>query len=147
MADRIQYGCATVDKSHRRNERSALCLCSDAAPNGRGLRDRELHDDFYGTLAQDYQQKRNKFCSALAKAGLTPSIPEGAYYVLADVSRLPGDTGKARSMYLLEKTGVAGVPGEAFFSGKAGANFIRFSYAKTEPDLDEACRRLTAVDF
>jgi aminotransferase len=111
----------------------------------RGIR--ELPDDFYGSLARAYQQKRDKFCTALSKAGLTPSVPEGAYYVLADVSRLPGKTGKARAMYLLEKTGVAGVPGEAFFSGTAGANFIRFSYAKTDHDLDEACRRLTQASF
>jgi len=111
----------------------------------RGIR--ELSDDFYGILARDYQQKRDKFCSALNKAGLTTSVPEGAYYVLADVSRLPGGTGKARAMYLLEKTGVAGVSGEAFFTGQAGANYIRFSFAKTDPDLDEACRRLTQVDF
>lgn len=112
----------------------------------RGIR--ELPEDFYGSLARDYQRKRDKFCSALAKAGLFPSIPEGAYYVLADVSRLPGDIGKARAMYLLEKTGVAGVPGEAFFPvGGAGADFIRFSYAKTDSDLDEACRRLTQASF
>ncbi|TKB69753.1 MAG: aminotransferase class I/II-fold pyridoxal phosphate-dependent enzyme [Nitrospira sp.] len=107
----------------------------------RGIRD--LPDDFYGSLARDYQHKRDRFCSALAKAGLTPSIPEGAYYVLANVSRLPGDSGKARAMYLLDRTGVAGVPGEAFIPGAAGANFVRFSYAKTDLDLDEACRRLT----
>ena len=107
----------------------------------RGIR--ELPDEFYGSLARDYQHKRDRFCSALAKAGLTPSIPEGAYYVLADVSRLPGDTGKARALHLLEKTGVAGVPGEAFFTGLKGGDFIRFSYAKTDPDLDQACRRLT----
>ncbi len=111
----------------------------------RGIR--ELPDDFYEGLARDYQQKRDKFCSALAKARLTPSIPVGAYYVLANVSRLPGDTGKARAMYLLEKTGVAGVPGEAFFTGQKGADFIRFSYAKTDADLDEACLRLTQVGF
>ncbi|MBS0181883.1 MAG: aminotransferase class I/II-fold pyridoxal phosphate-dependent enzyme [Nitrospira sp.] len=111
----------------------------------RGIR--ELPDTFYESLARDYQQKRDRFCSALTRAGLTPSIPEGAYYVLADVSRFSGDTGKARAMYLLEKTGVAGVPGEAFFSSKAGANFIRFSYAKTDADLNEACRRLTQASF
>lgn len=66
---------------------------------------------------------------------------------MADVSRLPGDTGKARAMYLLEKTGVAGVPGEAFFLGGAGADFIRFSYAKMDSDLNEACRRLTQAGF
>jgi aminotransferase len=42
---------------------------------------------------------------------------------------------------------VAGVPGEAFFSGAAGADYIRFSYAKTDADLDEACRRLTQAIF
>lgn len=103
----------------------------------------ELSDSFYRDLACAYQRKRDRFCSALAQAGLTPSIPNGAYYVLADVSKLPGANGKARAMYLLEKTGVAGVPGEAFFSGAEGANFIRFSYAKTDIDLDEICRRLT----
>jgi aminotransferase len=111
----------------------------------RGIR--QLSDSFYRNLADDYQYKRDRFCSALAKVGLTPLIPQGAYYVLADVSRLAGDTGKARAMHLLEKAGVAGVPGEAFFSGKRGAQFIRFSYAKTDADLDEACRRLTQDRF
>ncbi len=106
-----------------------------------------LPSEFYKNLAYEYQHKRDRFCRALAQAGLTPSIPRGAYYVLADVSRLPGNTGKARAMYLLGKTGVAGVPGEAFFSGPEGANFIRFSYAKTDADLDEACRRLTQTRF
>ena len=102
----------------------------------------QLSDDLYGELARSYQDKRDRFCSALAEAGLTPSIPDGAYYVLADASKLPGSTGKARAMYLFEQTGVAGVPGEAFFSGHTGADFIRFSYAKTDEDLEEACRRL-----
>jgi aminotransferase len=105
----------------------------------------QLPDSFYRDLARDYQAKRDRFCHALAKAGLTPSIPQGAYYVLADVSSLPGNTGKERAMYLLNKTGVAGVPGEAFFSGPEGHHFIRFSYAKTDSDLDEACRRLAQI--
>lgn len=105
----------------------------------------ELSEGFYQELARTYQVKRDRFCSALTETGLTPLIPSGAYYVLADVSKLPGRTGKNRAMYLLEKTGVAGVPGEAFFSGQEGANFIRFSFAKTDSDLDEACQRLARV--
>ena len=104
----------------------------------------ELPDSFYRDLACDYQQKRDRFCQALAKAGLTPSIPQGAYYVLADASRLPGTTGKARAMFLLETIGLAGVPGEAFFSGLRG-QFIRFSYAKIDSDIDDACRRLARL--
>lgn len=102
----------------------------------------ELPPAFYEHLSRDYQDKRNRFCAALQKAGLAPSVPEGAYYVLADVSRLPGATGKARAMYLLDKTGLAGVPGEAFFSSPDGHRFIRFCFAKTETDLSEACHRL-----
>jgi aminotransferase len=107
----------------------------------RGIR--ELPDSFYEQLRQDYQGKREKFCRALSQAGIAPSVPQGAYYVLAEVSHFPGQTGKDRAMSLLDKTGVAGVPGEAFFTSKAGADFIRFSYAKTDQDLEEACRRLT----
>jgi aminotransferase len=102
-----------------------------------------LSDQFYRDLAQEYQRKRDRFCQALTKAGLAPSIPQGAYYVLADVSSLPGCSGKDRAMSLLNRAGLAGVPGEAFFSGKEGARFIRFCFAKTNADLDEACRRLT----
>jgi aminotransferase len=105
----------------------------------------ELPDSFYRDLARDYQQKRDRFCQALAKAGLTPSIPRGAYYVLADASRLPGTTGKARAMFLLGTVGLAGVPGEAFFSGPEGKQFIRFSYAKIDSDIDDACRRLARL--
>jgi aminotransferase len=105
----------------------------------------ELQESFYRDLARDYERKRDRFCQALAKAGLTPSIPQGAYYVLADASRLPGITGKERAMSLLETIGLAGVPGEAFFSGAEGRKFIRFSYAKIDSDIDDACQRLARL--
>ena len=105
----------------------------------------ELPDSFYRNLARDYQRKRDRFCQALVKAGLTPSIPQGAYYVLADTSRLLGTTGKERAMCLLERIGLAGVPGEAFFSGADGKQFLRFSYAKTDADIDEACSRIAKL--
>lgn len=105
----------------------------------------ELPGAFYRQLAKDYQAKRDRFCAALVQAGLAPSVPQGAYYVLADATRLPGKTGKDRAMHVLKTVGVAGVPGEAFFSGSEGSRFIRFSYAKTDADLDEACRRIARL--
>lgn len=105
----------------------------------------ELPESFYRDMAKEFQQKRDQFCAALTRAGLAPSIPQGAYYVLADATRLPGKTGKERAMALLQTIGLAGVPGEAFFSDQEGARFLRFSYAKTQPDLDEACRRLAKL--
>ena len=105
----------------------------------------ELLDLFYRDLAHDYQRKRDRFCQALTKAGLTPSIPQGASSVLADTSRLPGTTGKERAMFLLETIGLAAVPGEAFFSGPEGRQFIRFSYANIDADIDDACRRIAQL--
>ena len=105
----------------------------------------KLKATFYQELLQSFQRKRDQFCQVLEDIGLAPSIPQGAYYVLADVSRLPGINGKERAMYLLEKTGVAGVPGEAFFQGDVGARYVRFSFAKIDADLDVACQRLKAL--
>lgn len=102
----------------------------------------ELSPSFYHDLRTTFQAKRDRFCEVLERVGLRPTIPQGAYYVLADVSGIPGNTGKARAMWILEKTGVAGVPGEAFFQGEQGSQYMRFSYAKTDQDLDEACSRL-----
>ena len=70
-----------------------------------------LQDDFYQQLVTEYTWKRDRICSVLDKIGLTPAVPQGAYYVLADISRLHGLTSKEKAMHLLNRTGVAGVPG------------------------------------
>ncbi|MCX5694156.1 MAG: pyridoxal phosphate-dependent aminotransferase [Candidatus Omnitrophica bacterium] len=101
-----------------------------------------LPDKFYSGLCQEYLFKRNKICRALEMAGLIPFIPKGAYYVLANASRLPGPTSKDKAMFLLKKTGVASVPGEAFYHDQSGKDILRFCFAKKDSVLDEACRRL-----
>jgi aminotransferase len=101
-----------------------------------------LAPEYYRSLQTDYTAKRDQFCRALSAAGLTPYVPEGAYYVLADASVLPGRSSKERAMSLLESTKVAAVPGSAFFTGDRGDTLLRFCFAKSSADLDEACRRL-----
>src|ERR1700749_2418770 len=101
-----------------------------------------LHDRFSEKLAEEYVVKRDKICAALDRAGIPPIVPQGAYYVLADTSRLHGKTSKERVMDLLERAGVAAGPGSAFYRGNGGETLARFCYAKTPTDLDEACRRL-----
>lgn len=69
--------------------------------------------------------------SNLAAAGLTPNIPQGgAYYVLADISSLPGENSRAKALHLLHRAGVACVPGCAFYHDASGENLARFCYAK-----------------
>lgn len=101
-----------------------------------------LGRDYYEKLAAEYVIKRDKICGALSKAGLTPCVPQGAYYVLADISRLPGEGSKAKAMNLLRQSGVACVPGEAFYHDDAGENLARFCFAKEDAVLNEACQRL-----
>ena len=105
----------------------------------------ELDDAFFENLADKYQRKREILCNGLISAGLTPCIPQGAYYVLADVSSLPGADSKARAHFLLERTGVASVPGEEFFKGEEGKTIVRFCFAKEDDVLEDACRRLAAL--
>jgi aminotransferase len=100
---------------------------------------------FYRGLVEEYSRKRQQLCTALKDAGLNPDIPQGAYYVLADVSSLPGSSSKEKAMFLLRQTGVASVPGEAFFQSVEGKNIVRFCFAKPDDALEEACRRLEAM--
>jgi aminotransferase len=102
----------------------------------------ELPPSFYSGLCNEYFQKRELICKTLLQIGLTPYIPQGAYYVLADASSLPGKTSKEKSMFLLQETGVATVPGCAFYSSGQGENQIRVCFAKSNDVLEEACRRL-----
>jgi aminotransferase len=102
----------------------------------------QLPPSFYTQLAADHQSKRARMLSALTDAGLEPTIPAGAYYVLADASRLPGKTAAEKARHLLAVTGVASVAGSAFFRPGHGENLLRFCFAKKDHDLDEACARL-----
>ncbi len=102
----------------------------------------ELGDEYYTHLARLHEHKRDLFCSALRDAGLTPSIPNGAYYVMTDVSRVAGSDDFEKAMAILEKTGVASVPGRAFYHDDAGKNMVRFCYSKPLEVLQEAAERI-----
>lgn len=105
----------------------------------------KLPESFYSEIARDYLRKRDLLCETLKEVGLTPSIPKGAYYVLADASTLPGRNSKEKAMALLHATGVATVAGSAFYHGSGGENLVRFCFAKNDSDLEEACRRLLTL--
>lgn len=101
-----------------------------------------LADDYYDNLAADYQKKRDRFCEALNSAGLTPRMPEGAYYVLADITKLGCDNSKDAAMKLLEDAGIASIPGSAFFGDPQGERLARFCFARDDETLDRACEML-----
>jgi aminotransferase len=102
----------------------------------------ELPTEYYESLCNEYFLKREKICSSLTKAGIIPYVPQGAYYVLANVSNIPGKSSKEKAMFMLEKSGVATVPGSAFYASDKGENLVRFCFAKSSEILDDACDRL-----
>jgi aminotransferase len=103
---------------------------------------RALPDSFYRGLATEYQEKRDKICDALTVAGLTPAVPAGAYYVLADASRIEGERASVKSRNLLKATGVGAVAGSAFYGAGRGENVLRFCFAKQDAELERACTAL-----
>ena len=102
----------------------------------------QLPPEFYTQLAEDHQSKRERMLAALRDAGMEPSVPAGAYYVLAKAARLPGKTAALKARHLLATTGVASVAGSAFFRPGRGEDLLRFCFAKRDEDLDAACERL-----
>jgi len=106
----------------------------------------ELPPSHYTDLRDDHLVKRDLICAALEKAGLHPTIPNGAYYVLADVSRISADSSRDRALKILAQTGIAGVPGSAFFHDNSGDHLIRFCFAKDLSVIEECCRRFEKLD-
>ena len=102
----------------------------------------ELPKSYYTDVAIEHQEKRDKFIKALNDAGLKAEYVKGAYYVLADISKLEGADDKEKVLTLLEKTGIATVPARAFYQESKGINLARFCFSKKSEELDEAIERL-----
>jgi aminotransferase len=101
----------------------------------------QLPGEYYRDLLNIYSRKRELFLNFLKDAGLTYTIPEGAYYVLVDISQFNYKSDFAFCEWLIKEIGVAAVPGSSFFIEDI-QNYIRFHFAKKEDTLIEAGKRL-----
>ena len=98
---------------------------------------------YYRDLSAHYRERRDLLFAALDRAGFAPRLPEGAYYILCDVSDLGGADDVAFARRLVAEVGVAAVPGSSFFSRpERGRGQIRFTFCKTDDLLREAGERL-----
>ncbi|MBD3160892.1 MAG: aminotransferase class I/II-fold pyridoxal phosphate-dependent enzyme [Candidatus Eisenbacteria bacterium] len=100
---------------------------------------------YYVELRESYQRKRDLLARAVEAAGMRPLIPEGCYYLMAEVSRLGWGDARTAARKLLDTAGVAAVPGRAFYDGDEGDRWLRFCFAKEDAVLEEAARRLERV--
>ena len=101
----------------------------------------ELPDSYYHKLQAIYAEKRDVFLKYLDQAGLTYTKPQGAYYVMVDISEFGWTDDTAFSEWLAREVGVAPVPGSSFFHEPV-KHLIRFHFAKQTPTLRDAGERL-----
>ena len=129
----------TVKKVHDFLTVGAAAPLQEAAVTG--LR---FGDDYYAALQQEYTEKRDLFLRGLDEIGIAHTVPEGAYYILLDVSEYGFESDLEFCELLAEKVGVGAVPGSSFFKEPEN-RFIRLHFAKKQATLEEALTRLSAI--
>lgn len=100
--------------------------------------------DYYDDLLQKYTHKRDLFCKGLDDLGLVHNIPQGAYYVMLNISAFGYDSDLQFCEDLAAKVGVGAVPGSSFFREPVN-HLIRFHFAKKDDTLNEALNRLETL--
>jgi len=98
-------------------------------------------DDYYDGLRDHYTHMKELFVGGLRDLGLTFSEPDGAYYVMLDVSEFGVKDDTAFCEWMAENVGVAAVPGSSFFREDIN-NYVRFHFAKKDETLNMALDRL-----
>jgi aminotransferase len=105
-----------------------------------------LPDEYYAHLSKDYGERRDAMLEVLDGAGFRCFRPQGAYYIMADISGFGFADDMAFARHLVENVGVAAVPGSSFFEDPAsGSQFIRFCFCKKYETLKLARERLKKI--
>jgi aminotransferase len=114
-------------------------------------------DSYYQNLAKSYREKRERLLKILTAAGFTVFKPRGAYYIMTDISTFDFNGGGrnnsekttndvAFAKFLVEKVGVAVVPGSSFYGNPVdGSSQVRFTFCKKESTLATAEQRLARL--
>ena len=107
----------------------------------------DMPDSYYTEFAAHYAHMKKLFTEGLDRIGIPYTDPQGAYFVLADVSPYmkKGQTDVEFCEELARKVGVGAVPGTSFFSEKGINNIVRLHFAKLDSTLNEALERLSHI--
>jgi len=103
-----------------------------------------MPEQYYEDLKKLYTRKCDLFLKGLDEAGLKYAKPQGAYYVMVDISEFYEGKDTDFCEWLIKEVGVAAVPGSSFFKEDVN-NYIRFHFAKKEETLIEATKKLAKL--
>lgn len=102
-----------------------------------------LPASYYDELQREYQRKRDFIVPVLQNADFKCDYPDGAYYVMSDISNFGFSDDVEFTKHLIREIGVAVVPGSSFYNDpKAGSQFVRFCFCKKDETLEAAAERL-----
>jgi len=106
-----------------------------------------MPDDYYERLAADYAERRRLLLDALEPTRLRPHVPDGAYYVMADIDAVTAEDDVTFARRLVLDPGIATVPGSSFYSRpELGRTKIRFAFPKQAATLAAAAERLARME-
>ncbi len=98
---------------------------------------------YYDELRDGYRARRDLLCEALERSGFGFTVPQGAYYVMADISSFGFRDDIAFARFLVEEIGIAVVPGSSFYDApERGSQQVRFAFCKRRQTLQAAAERL-----
>ena len=105
-----------------------------------------LPREYYDGLETEYRARRDLLLPVLEAAGFRAFVPDGAYYVMTDISSFGFPNDVEFTKHLIREVGVACVPGSSFYSGSdKGAQQVRFCFCKKDETLNRAAERLSKL--
>ncbi|MBK7932880.1 MAG: aminotransferase class I/II-fold pyridoxal phosphate-dependent enzyme [Acidobacteria bacterium] len=106
-----------------------------------------LPQGYYDELQREYQKKRDFIVPVLKNAGFKCDFPEGAYYVMADISAFGFANDIDFTKHLIREIGVAVVPGSSFYhDSRLGSQMVRFCFCKKDETLEAAAENLRKLE-
>ena len=105
-----------------------------------------MPDDYYRSMAAEYQRQRDRLVGVLEGCGFVCYKPSGAYYLMADVSAFGFDNDLEFARHLVKEIGVATIPGSSFYDNpRDGSTLVRFCFSKRDSTIREAETRLSRL--
>ncbi len=102
-----------------------------------------LPREYYDRLQSDYRRRRDLLLPVLQQAGFATFVPDGAYYIMTDISAFGFANDVEFTRHLIREIGVACVPGSSFYSvPERGRQQVRFCFCKKDETLRVAAERL-----
>lgn len=108
----------------------------------------DLGDEYYKTLANDLQHRRDFLYDVLKQAGLQPNKPAGSYFILCDISGITTMKSYDFAKKLISDYGIGAIPPETFYhTPSTGEHLLRFCFCKNDTTLHNAAERIRKIDI